>query len=161
MPSAWWKGKQGQWYVVIQAVLFALVLFGPRSIAGIPGWPQDWKWPCLLAGGVVTLTGAWLVFFGAFSLGRNLTPLPHPKDDAALVVTGAYRLVRHPIYGGIIISAYGWSLLVQSLLTLAYATLLFFFLDLKSRREERGLRQKFPDYLPYSQQVRRLIPFLY
>ena len=161
MKDSWWKGKRGEWYVLVQAGLFALVIFGPRSIAGLPGWSHAWKWPGLLSGIALMLSGGLLASLAVFSLGRNLTPLPHPKDDAELVEAGPYRLVRHPIYGGIVLLAYGWALLAQSWLTLAYATLLFVFLDLKSRREERWLRQKFPDYLRYSKRVRKLIPFLY
>ena len=138
-----------------------LVIFGPRSAPGLPAWPDAVRWPALLAGAGLLLMGAGLAFFGASSLGRNLTPLPRPKDDATLVETGAYRLVRHPIYGGIILMAYGWSLIAQSWLTLAYATVVFLFLDLKSRREERWLKEKFPGYAEYSKRVRKLIPFLY
>jgi protein-S-isoprenylcysteine O-methyltransferase Ste14 len=39
--------------------------------------------------------------------------------------------------------------------------MLFLFLDLKSRREERWLCAKFPDYPAYQRRVRRLIPFVY
>jgi protein-S-isoprenylcysteine O-methyltransferase Ste14 len=34
-------------------------------------------------------------------------------------------------------------------------------LDIKARREERWLREKFPDYDEYVVKVRRLIPWLY
>jgi protein-S-isoprenylcysteine O-methyltransferase Ste14 len=34
-------------------------------------------------------------------------------------------------------------------------------LEVKSRREERWLREKFPEYAAYQRRVRRLIPFLY
>jgi protein-S-isoprenylcysteine O-methyltransferase Ste14 len=138
-----------------------LVIFGPRSFPGLAAWPPAFRWPALAAGAALILAGALLAFFGVFSLGRNLTPLPHPKDDAKLVDTGAYRLVRHPIYGGIILMAYGWGLSVQSWLTLAYATVIFVFLDVKSRREERWLKEKFPNYVEYSKRVRKLIPFIY
>ena len=147
--------------MAIQAVLLLLLVFGPRSLPGLPAWPDAFRRPALPAGAALILAGALLAFFGFYSLGSNLTPLPHPKDDAKLVDTGAYRLVRHPIYGGIILLAYGWSLIVQSWLTLAYATLIFVFLDLKSRREERWLKEKFPGYAEYSKRVRKLIPFLY
>ena len=159
--SSWWQGKRGEWYVVIQAALVALIVFGPRSLPALPAWPDALRWPALLAGAALVLAGALLVFFAAYSLGSNLTPLPHPKDDARLVETGAYRLVRHPMYGGIILLLYGWGLMAQSWLILAYATVVFIFLDLKSRREERWLKKKFPRYHEYCKRVRKLIPFLY
>jgi protein-S-isoprenylcysteine O-methyltransferase Ste14 len=49
----------------------------------------------------------------------------------------------------------------HSWLTTAYALLLFIFFAIKSRREERLLEKKFPEYAAYRKRVRRLIPFVY
>ena len=32
--TSWWKGARGEWYVVAQIVLLALVVFGPRTGPG-------------------------------------------------------------------------------------------------------------------------------
>jgi len=95
------------------------------------------------------------------NLGRNLTPLPVPKENAALITTGAYRLVRHPIYSGIILMAFGWGLWRHSWLTVCYSLLLLIFFDVKSRFEERLLQERFPDYTGYQRRVRKLLPFVY
>jgi protein-S-isoprenylcysteine O-methyltransferase Ste14 len=87
--------------------------------------------------------------------------LPRPKEKARLVVTGAYRLVRHPIYSGIFFAALGWGLCLHSWLVIGYALLLFLVLDLKARREEQWLLEKFPEYAAYQKRVARLIPFIY
>jgi protein-S-isoprenylcysteine O-methyltransferase Ste14 len=110
---------------------------------------------------VLSGLGALLAFAGLFSLGRNLTAVPHPKDDAVFVERGAYRLVRHPIYSGIILGAVGWGLLTNSLLVLLLSAGLLLFLDIKSRREEQWLNAKFAEYAGYQQRVRKLIPFIY
>ena len=55
----------------------------------------------------------------AWTCGENLTPFPEPLPGARLVESGAYRLVRHPIYGGLILGALGWGLLTASPLALA------------------------------------------
>jgi protein-S-isoprenylcysteine O-methyltransferase Ste14 len=57
--------------------------------------------------------------------------------------------------------AIGWAIAVRSWLTLAYALLLLVFLDVKSRREEQWLRERFPTYRDYQRRVRKLVPFLY
>jgi protein-S-isoprenylcysteine O-methyltransferase Ste14 len=90
-----------------------------------------------------------------------LTPLPYPKEGATLIQTGPYAVVRHPMYGGGLVLAFGWALLVHSWLTVGYVIVLFVFLDLKSRREESWLKEKFPAYGDYQQRVRKLIPFVY
>lgn len=157
----WWKGSRGEWYLVVQAALFLLVIFGPRTWPGVPEWDARYSWLAAVAGVVLFLAGGLLAAFAAFNLGRNLTPLPRPRNNAELVVTGAYRLVRHPIYSGLTFMAFGWALWLQSTLTICYALLLFIFFDIKSRREERWLMEKFPEYADYRKRVRRLIPFVY
>lgn len=156
-----WKSRRGEWYVVLQLILFAVILFGPRTAAGLPPWPAALSPFFSVAGGALMAAGAAMTALAALHLGPNLTPLPHPKDDATLVVTGLYGLVRHPIYSGLILMAFGWALWVQGWLTLAYALALTLFFDLKSRREEVWLERKFPDYAGYRRRVRKLIPFVY
>lgn len=107
------------------------------------------------------LAGTVLAATGAVNLGRNLTPLPAPRENGELVVAGAYRFVRHPIYSGLIFMAFGWGVWLQSWLTIGYALLLLAFFDIKSRYEERLLQDKFPEYAAYRTRVRKLIPFVY
>jgi len=70
-------------------------------------------------------------------------------------------LVRHPIYSGIILGSFGWGLLNNSLLTLLLALILFIFFDIKSRREEQWLSEKYVNYSTYQARVRKLIPLIY
>jgi protein-S-isoprenylcysteine O-methyltransferase Ste14 len=156
-----WKGARGEWYVVVQILLFVLVAFGPRSMGWMPEWAARLVGATRVAGLVLMIAGGGLLLAGFAGLGKNLTPLPYPKDDGHLVQTGAYRLVRHPIYCGAIALALGWSFYVRGPLTALYTVLLFVFFDVKSRQEERWLSAKFPTYLDYKKKVRKLIPFVY
>jgi protein-S-isoprenylcysteine O-methyltransferase Ste14 len=150
-------GKKGEGYVIIQFLLFALIGLGPKSVAWLPQWSASTWLIGLIVGGV----GMGLVIAGIFSLGTNLTAVPHPKENSNLVETGAYKIVRHPIYSGILIGAIGYGLLNRSPLILLYTCLLFILFDIKSRREEAWLVEKFPTYSQYQQRVSKLIPFLY
>ncbi len=156
-----WKGSRGEWYLVVQAGLLLLLAFGPRSCRGVTAWSSPYPWIGFLSGGILLFAGILLAATGAVHLGKNLTPLPCPKENATLIVTGAYRLVRHPIYSGITFMAFGWALWLHNWLTIGYALLLFAFFDIKSRREERMLVEKFPEYAAYRKRVRKLIPFVY
>lgn len=157
----WWKGPNGEWYVIIQVILFGLVAFGPASFPGWPIWVGVWRTSTIVAGLVLGGLGGLLVLGGLVSLGSNLTAVPRPKENAHMVEHGAYRWVRHPIYSGIILGAFGLGLLRGGWLSLLYALILFLFFDVKSRREEVWLREKYDDYEAYQQRVRKLIPFLY
>ena len=154
-------GARGELYVVIQGLLFALVLFGPASIAGMHAWPMGS--PLLFRVSGLALIGLGLIVsvLAAFNLGRSLTPLPFPKQDAELVTTGLFGYVRHPIYSGIILLAFGWSVYTQGTLTLCYAFVLALFLNVKSRREEIWLCQKFAGYQEYQKTTKKLITLIY
>jgi protein-S-isoprenylcysteine O-methyltransferase Ste14 len=157
----WWRGARGEWYVAAQLVLMAAVFLGPRTLPGLPAWPETVARIARLAGAVLMPAGGGLLLAGVLRLGANLTPLPYPRSNATLVQSGPYRIVRHPMYAGGIVLAYGWALVVHGWLTLGYATVLLIFLDIKSAREERWLAEKFPEYADYQRRVRKLIPFIH
>jgi protein-S-isoprenylcysteine O-methyltransferase Ste14 len=159
--APWWKGTRGEWYVVAQVGLFALVLFGPRNLPGAAQWPDPYALVATVAGAALALVGGALSLAALLRLGPNLTPLPFPKDGSVLVESGPYSIVRHPIYSGLVFAAFGWALVVHGGLTLIYALALFLFFDIKSRKEERWLCGKFPEYGDYQRRVRKLVPFLY
>ena len=152
------RGSRGEGWVAAQAVLFLFLLAG--SAVG-PTLPASLRAPAGWLGIAGLVVGAPLLVAGGARLGRNLTPLPRPKADAALVQGGAYRLVRHPIYGGGIIGGLGWALLRGRWLGVLAAVALAVFFDAKATREERWLVDQFSDYPAYRHRVRKLIPGVY
>jgi len=79
-----------------------------------------------------------------------------------VVEKGAYRLIRHPSYTGILITFIGLGLAVQS--WGAVLVLLLFFgisFGYRMRVEERTLLSGLGrDYASYMKRTKRLIPFL-
>ena len=152
-------GPRGEGWVAIQLLLLPLV-----ALAGIvsgDAWGGTLASVTSLVGLVLMGAGALLGGRGLLDLGRNLTPLPHPRDDAELVETGIYALVRHPMYGGLVATAFGWGLVAASPLTMLLAVVLLLFFDLKSRREEAWLKSRYTDYPAYMARTRRFFPKLY
>ena len=90
-----------------------------------------------------------------------MSPMPRPRDTAVLIQDGVYRQLRHPIYAALILIAIGWSLLTASLLALGLALALALLLDLKARREEVWLRDRYPGYAAYATHTKRFVPGLY
>jgi len=159
--SGWWTGKRGEWYVVVQVLLMALVFFGPRTMPSFSPWPKPSAALWSLAGGTLLVAGGAFLLAAVFRLRRHLTPLPYPTGGATLIQTGPYALVRHPMYAGGLVLALGWALAVRGWLTLLYIAVFLVFVCVKSRREERWLLERFPGYADYQRRVRRLIPFVY
>lgn len=154
-------GQRGEIYVVIQMVLIALIFFIPLLGPQFISWPEPLDVIGSGVGIILILIGGSITLSGLITLGRNVTAVPYPKEDASMVDGGAYRIVRHPIYCGIIFGSLGWALLLNSLIALLFVVFLFILFDLKSRPEEKWLREKYPEYADYQERVRKLIPYLY
>ena len=154
------RGRRGELYVVIQFVLLALVIVGPVQVGQWPVVLPDHVAMSVAAIGLV-LGGALLLITGSRRLGRNLTPLPYPKPDGTLVEQGIYRYVRHPIYGGLMLLAAGWSLRRGGGLVIGYTLLLAALLVAKARVEEQWLTAKHHGYPAYKARTRRFLPFVW
>jgi protein-S-isoprenylcysteine O-methyltransferase Ste14 len=111
--------------------------------------------------GALLLAGAYAGVAGALALGKSRTPFPKPPKDAQLIRHGIYAKVRHPLYTSLIALGLAWAFYWQSPVGGALAIAQALLLDAKARREERWLRERFPDYADYAAKVKRLIPFIY
>ena len=150
-------GSRGQGWVVLQ-----LACMAGAAIAGwlSPGAASDLM---TIAGLGLMVVGGAVAASGLLELQRAaaLTPLPYPRPEGRLVESGAYRLVRHPIYGGLILMTLGWAAVRASPLALAAAIALAVVFDLKRRREEAWLLAQHPGYRDYQHRTRALIPGVY
>lgn len=93
-------------------------------------------------------------------IGRNWgTPMTQ-KDEPELVTGGPYRLVRHPIYAGVIFAGIGTAVALSWfwLIALALAGIYFIY---AATVEERWLAAEFPDSYPaYKRSTKMLVPFI-
>ncbi|MDX6399132.1 MAG: hypothetical protein QOJ43_2540 [Gaiellaceae bacterium] len=152
MPTSSTSARGGGWVVAQFALMAVIVALG----AVPPRWP-DWL---RLIGIPVLLAGAALAVWAGRTLGASLTPFPRPREDGALVETGPFAAVRHPIYAAGILLFGGFGLLTSipaTVATVALAALWHF----KARVEERHLAERFPAYEDYRRRVRRrIVPYL-
>ena len=117
--------------------------------------------PVRLAGGGLMAGAVLWTTYAYGSIGASHSPWVVPNADATLVTTGAYRIVRHPIYAGWTGIALGWGMLTGSPLAVGVALATAVYYDRRSRVEERALVAAYPDYAVYRGGVKRLIPGLY
>ena len=154
-------GPRGEGWVIGQ-----LVLIGAIGLAGLLALPvADWVGPVRIvsvAVGVLAMgAGGLLAVRGVVDLGSSLSPFPRPRASNQLVMTGAYRYVRHPVYSGIVLAGIGWGLVTGSLTALGLSVVLLGWFDLKSRREEAWLAARHADYRAYQARTHRFVPFVY
>ncbi len=113
--------------------------------------------PETVSSGLILCGALWQIF-AKLSLGRAFGLLP---ADRTIVTHGAYRVVRHPIYLGYLISHCGFLSAHVSLHNLLVYSGLYILQWVRIEREERWLAQQ-GTYQEYQTQVRwRLLPGLY
>ena len=151
-------GRRGEGWVALQVVLLIAVIDG--RFAG-PPWSGPTRPVGAIAGSALIISGVGLVTAGILRLRRQLTAYPRPVPGGQLIEDGVFGFVRHPMYGGAVIAALGWGLVMASPMALACAAVLGVFFDLKSRREEAWLGEQFVGYAAYRRRTRRLFPRLY
>jgi protein-S-isoprenylcysteine O-methyltransferase Ste14 len=113
-------------------------------------------------------TGTFLCVIGlAFTvwaratLGRNWSGTVTLKESHELVDRGPYRLVRHPIYTGLLTMFVATVIALGHLAGIIGAVLVFVSFWIKLSHEEKLMLKQFPDqYAAYQQRVKRIIPFL-
>lgn len=150
-------GRGGGW-VIAQFALIALAL---AAVLVPPGWPEGARGALAVLGALLAACGGTLAVWAARSLGPALTPFPRPAAAGALVETGPYRFVRHPIYAGGILFFAGWSFYAGPI-ALALTAALAVLWALKAGVEERHLVAHYPAYAVFCRRVRyRLVPRVY
>ncbi len=142
-------------WLVLQVVFFLLVIVsGPFTLLRLPLWIK-------FSGGILLIL-SFIIFSLSFSqLGSNLTPFVYPHEEGSLVTSGIYSIVRHPMYSGLLLFAFGWSMLWGTWLGIIFSVILFLILDRKANREEELLTEKYPRYANYKAYVKKFIPFIY
>jgi protein-S-isoprenylcysteine O-methyltransferase Ste14 len=146
-----------------------IVLFGMWLLFGWGtgiGWLDGPAFPVTpavaTAGLVVTLAGVVFAIWARLKLGANWSGVITVKQGHTLVRGGPYRIVRHPIYTGLLTAVAGTALTHGSVRAILALPIVGFGFWLKTRIEEHFMVQEFgQEYLRYRDEVRALIPFLF
>lgn len=142
----------------------ALLLLGPGEWFGHGLLREQFvphTTPVYAIGLALCVAGVLLAIWSRHLLGRNWSGTVQIKRDHELVETGPYRIVRHPIYSGLLLLFFGNALMVGDWRGLLAVLIVFVSFWLKWRTEERWLIAHFGQcYLDYRRRTRALVPGL-
>jgi protein-S-isoprenylcysteine O-methyltransferase Ste14 len=110
----------------------------------------------------VVLAGVLFTWWARIHLGRFWSNEITRKEGHRVIDTGPYRLVRHPIYTGLIAGILATGLAVGTVTAILGAALISFGLSVKAREEEKFLSSELDPsaYESYRRRVPMLVPFL-
>jgi protein-S-isoprenylcysteine O-methyltransferase Ste14 len=114
-----------------------------------------------ILGAVLCVLGLTFTLWARQTLAGNWSSNVTFKQDHELIRTGPYRVVRHPIYTGLLAMCLGTAIQIGQLRGAFSLLLVAFGFWIKLSQEERLLLRHFPDAYPaYQREVPALVPFI-
>lgn len=160
--SLWWRFAWLRFAVI--AVILSVLWKNPKFEAVIQRFwilPATSPYvPLAVVGAVLGVLGTAYAIWARVHLGRNWSPIPNVKEEHELVTSGPYRLVRHPIYTGMIVAALGTAFVIPVWFAIfAAITAMFIW---RVRVEEDLMTKQFPNHYPeYKKHTWALIPYVW
>jgi protein-S-isoprenylcysteine O-methyltransferase Ste14 len=154
------SGERARYWVVLVIGYFLLI----RSSSLPP--PFDWlvvphTKPSAWIGAFLCVGGLLFAVWARVILGRNWSGVITLKEGHELIERGPYRVVRHPIYTGMLAMFAGTAVAIGRLGGFIGLFLVFVSFWMKLKREEDLMLKHFPDEYPaYQRRVKRIIPFV-
>jgi len=158
------EGQRGwrRWaYGVALAVLLLIVtwqLSGLTTDATL--WPMSLA--VLVSADLITIIGLMIAIWARVALGVYWSGNVVVKEEHVIVERGPYRVVRHPIYSGVLLMLVGTALWWRRSVGLVTCAVALAGFIIKARLEERLLSEHFPiEYGRYKARVKRaLVPWI-
>ena len=111
------------------------------------------------AGVALTYLGLSLTLWSRIRLGRYWSGVVALKQDHRLIQVGPYRIVRHPLYTGIILAAFGMVLAFTTWNSLLGVAFLIACFERRAHIEDALLAAEFgAEFEIYRQRTGRLLP---
>lgn len=144
----------------VRAVILVLVILLSR-VGAFGGGERNSNPTLAVLGLFLFALGLGFAIWARLHIGRNWGTPMSQKDDPELVTGGPYRLVRHPIYSGILLAGVGTAVALNWLWLCAVFLAGIYFVY-SAIAEERYLIEQFPETYPaYKHSSKMLVPFIF
>jgi protein-S-isoprenylcysteine O-methyltransferase Ste14 len=115
----------------------------------------------LVAAAILCLCGLGFCLWARAVLGRNWSGTVTLKENHELIVRGPYRLVRHPIYTGLLAMLIATAIGQGHIAGMIGLIFVFASFWIKLNNEEEVMRAQFSDqYRAYQLRTKRIVPFV-
>lgn len=169
LAAALWSAPSSKRPVFGSEILYRIVtMVGAVFLFGIT--TRSYRGPMLLWSFDPTID--WILFalcalgflfcwWARIQLGRLWSGWVSRKEGHRIIDTGPYRIVRHPIYSGLIVAAWATATIKGTNVALGGAAIMTLGFWIKARLEERFLSQELgaEAYNAYRRHVPMLVPF--
>ncbi len=155
--TAWRRG----WWIWFPVAAFVFVLRRP-ILSSTRGVLWHVTPPLGIVADATTAIGLLVTLWARWALGANWSSSVVLKERHELIEGGPYRVVRHPIYSGVLLMVFGTMLVWGRLVGVIAFAVIVAGLSVKAFLEERLLMRHFPEaYAQYRQRVRAaVVPFV-
>ncbi len=109
----------------------------------------------------VQLIALGLMFWARLTFGRRSFHVAATPTEGALVRTGPYRYIRHPIYTAACLFCLAGVLSNGSLLSVVAILVLLIGAVMRMLAEEHLLVDKYPEYREYLVTTKRMVPYVF
>lgn len=164
-PAARYEGLAGKAFRTFAAAALALAvtLYGFFHTFGIFLWFGQFEFhlPAWLraAAALGTLAGIGGLYWAHATLGKFFSVDLEFQKRHALITSGPYAYVRHPMYSAFVLFFAASAVLAANALIAAFSALLVLYILQRIPAEERMMRERFgAEYEGYSQTTGRLLP---
>jgi protein-S-isoprenylcysteine O-methyltransferase Ste14 len=169
LAASFWRARAKNRVMAWDSLAYRLPIFAggllmtpwaAQAFPAQPAWEVGDGGTYVLA--AVTLAGVLFTWWARIHLGLLWSSAITRKEAHRVIDTGPYRLVRHPIYTGLIAGILATGVAVGTVTALAGAALIALALCIKARMEERFLSAELgaEAYAAYRRRVPMLVPFL-
>ena len=157
--------KRAEGVPLTMAIAISYLAYGGGFVAYLlnPAW-MAWSSiavpPWIRWGGTLPLVlgGTWMIW-ALQHIGRNLTISIETKADHALITSGPYRWVRHPLYSGGMVESVGVCLMMANWFVALCAGVFWTMIAVRTPMEEQKLIETFGnEYRGYMERVGRFMP---